>query len=48
MTVAGLGARVITTEGSGFAGGARNRGWEEATGDVVVFIDADIIPAPGW
>ena len=32
----------------GYAGGARNRGWDEATGDVVVFLDSDAIPAPGW
>ena len=43
-----LGARVIRTERSGFAGGARNQGWDEAVGDVVVFLDADIVPAQGW
>jgi glycosyltransferase involved in cell wall biosynthesis len=42
------GARVIRTEGRGFAGGARNRGWDAATGDVVVFLDADSVPEPGW
>lgn len=30
------------------AGGARNRGWEAATGDAVVFLDADAVPQPGW
>lgn len=41
------GARVVPGEGAG-AGGARNRGWDAATADVVVFLDADAIPAPGW
>ena len=42
------GARVVRTDGGGFAGAARNRGWDEATGDVVVFLDSDAVPAPGW
>src|SRR4051794_19581940 len=42
------GARVVRTDHSGFAGGARNRGWAEARSDVVVFLDSDAIPAPGW
>jgi glycosyltransferase involved in cell wall biosynthesis len=41
------GAQVVRTEGKGYAGAARNRGWDTATGDVVVFVDADSIPAPG-
>ena len=45
---AGLGSRVISRAGSGSAGGARNRGWDEATGDVVLFLDSDAIPAPGF
>ncbi len=43
-----LGAHVVRTEGRGYAGGARNRGWDAATGDVVVFLDADSVPDPGW
>jgi glycosyltransferase involved in cell wall biosynthesis len=43
-----FGARVVTTTQPGYAGGARNRGWDVATGDVVVFVDDDIIAAPGW
>ena len=43
-----LGARVVRTEGGVYAGGARNRGWDAATGDVVVFLDADSVPASGW
>ena len=32
----------------GRPGGARNRGWEEAGGEAVVFLDADAVPAEGW
>ncbi len=42
------GARVVPGSGVGYAGGARNRGWEAAGGDVVVFLDSDAVPAPGW
>jgi glycosyltransferase involved in cell wall biosynthesis len=42
------GAVVVHTDGSGFAGAARNRGWDEATGEVVVFLDSDAIPGEGW
>jgi glycosyltransferase involved in cell wall biosynthesis len=45
---ASLGARVIHSDGARFAGGARNRGWDAATGDTVVFLDSDAIPGPGW
>ena len=40
--------RVVRPEHTGYAGGARNRGWDEASGDVVVFLDSDAVPAPGW
>ena len=43
-----LGARVVRTEGIGYAGGARNRGWDAATGEVVVFLDSDSIPERSW
>ena len=43
-----LGAKLVRLESSRSAGGARNRGWEEATGDLVVFLDADAVPAEGW
>jgi glycosyltransferase involved in cell wall biosynthesis len=42
------GACVVRTDHQGYAGGARNRGWDEATADVVVFVDADVVPDPGW
>jgi glycosyltransferase involved in cell wall biosynthesis len=42
------GALVVRSEGTSYAGGARNRGWDTASGDVVVFLDSDAVPAPGW
>jgi glycosyltransferase involved in cell wall biosynthesis len=45
---AGRGARVLSTGGGALAGGARNAGWNAARGEVVVFLDADAIPAPGF
>lgn len=27
---------------------ARHRGWREAVGEILVFIDDDVIPSPGW
>ena len=42
------GARVVAPAERRFAGGARNAGWDAAGGDLVVFLDADAVPAPGW
>jgi glycosyltransferase involved in cell wall biosynthesis len=42
------GARVVEGTRVGYAGGARNRGWDAALGDVVVFLDADAVPLPGF
>jgi glycosyltransferase involved in cell wall biosynthesis len=42
------GACVVATGGGALAGGARNAGWEAASGDVVCFLDSDAVPAPGW
>jgi glycosyltransferase involved in cell wall biosynthesis len=42
------GATVLRNETPLLAGGARNRGWDAASGDVVVFLDSDAVPHPGW
>jgi glycosyltransferase involved in cell wall biosynthesis len=42
------GARVVDTGGGRFAGGARNAGWDAASGDPVVFLDSDVVPDAGW
>ena len=42
-----FGSLVVSTE-VGSAGGARNRGWDAASGDVVLFLDADAVPAAGF
>ena len=42
------GAVGVRPEHTGYAGGARNSGWDEASGDVGVFLDSDAVPAPGW
>ena len=44
----GRGARVVELAERRFAGGARNAGWDEAGGDLVVFLDADAVPGPDW
>lgn len=42
------GARLLRMDAPVFAGGARNRGWEAALSDTVVFLDADAVPGDGW
>ena len=39
--------RVITTENQGLSS-ARNTGWQEATGEIVAYIDDDAYPDPHW
>ena len=42
------GARVLATETPGSPGAARNLGAQHATGDPLVFLDADCVVADGW
>ena len=44
------GARVVVPPERRFAGGARNAGWDALTpgAEVVVFLDADVVPEAGW
>jgi len=44
---ADFGARVIEIAGPRGPAAARNRGTEDATGAILVFIDADVVAAPG-
>lgn len=43
---AGAGARVLRRPANGGAGGARNLGARQASGDVLMFVDADVAVAP--
>src|SRR6202162_6389737 len=42
------GARVLRSERRRNAGGARNIGIEASTGDVLAFLDADVVAPPDW
>ncbi len=42
------GARVLRTEGRRNAGGARNAGMDTASGDILAFLDADVVAPPDW
>ena len=44
----GLPVRVLETSGGEGPGAARNRGASVATGEVLVFVDADCEPEPDW
>ncbi|HYC44347.1 MAG TPA: glycosyltransferase [Burkholderiales bacterium] len=43
----GYPVRLISTENRGLSS-ARNTGWQEATGDIVAYIDDDAYPDPHW
>ena len=43
-----FGATVLRVEPAGMVGRARNCGWDVASGDYVVFLDADALVGPGW
>lgn len=45
--VAGRG-RILRHERSRGPAAARNTGWRRTTADIVVFVDADVLPTPGW
>jgi glycosyltransferase involved in cell wall biosynthesis len=40
--------KVLPSEKNTGPAGARNRGWQEASGDLIAFIDDDCVPTPGW
>lgn len=42
------GARLVRRPVPGGPAAARNSGWEATSSDLVAFVDADCVPAPGW
>lgn len=42
------GAQVVATRERRFAGGARNSGRAAARGDLIVYMDSDVVPAADW
>jgi GT2 family glycosyltransferase len=39
---------VVVSDVNTGPGGARNRGWQVAGGELIVFVDDDCVPDPGW
>jgi GT2 family glycosyltransferase len=39
---------IVTSLVNAGPGGARNRGWHQAQGEVIAFVDDDCVPDPGW
>jgi glycosyltransferase involved in cell wall biosynthesis len=44
----GLSLRALRQDGAGGPAVARNRGWRESRGDLVAFLDDDMVAAPDW
>lgn len=44
----GPSTRIIRRDRSGGPGAARNTGWPVLDTDLIVFVDTDVIPEPGW
>lgn len=48
VAAAGVPTRLLRIEVNAGPARARNLGWQAATGDVVAYLDDDVVPSPGW